>query len=311
MQGQASRPLEEVGYTASQCEQIEEMLVGATGLVLLVGPTNSGKSTSIQSFIQRIYQRRGALIKLVTVEDPVEYLVNSACQMAVPRGRKELQDGHGSIYNTLLTATLREDPDVVMIGEVRGPESALAVKDLVLAGRKILSTLHAYEAFATYARLREMGVPESLLTMRGFISGIIYQRLVPTLCAHCAMPLQAGLEQGLIRGGLHRRLSGLVLPDDSDIRLRHPQGCPQCDFKGIVGRTPCAEVLVPDEEFLSHMRLHEESAARAAWQSRSASRVAGYGAGVISHAVEKMCQGLVDPRDIEVQIGPLPEATRS
>jgi type II secretory ATPase GspE/PulE/Tfp pilus assembly ATPase PilB-like protein len=309
MDGQASRPLEEVGYTPMQCDLIEEMLVGATGLVLLVGPTNSGKSTSIQSFIHRIYQRRGPLIKLVTVEDPVEYLVESACQMAVPRGRKELQDGTGSIYNTLLTATLREDPDVVMIGEVRGTESARAVKDLVLAGRKILSTLHAYEAFATYARLREMGVPESLLTMRGFISGIIYQRLVPILCARCSIPLESGIDQGLIRDGLRRRLSSLVLPDDSDVHLRSPTGCPACEFKGIVGRTPCAEVLVPDEEFLTHMRLKQEAAARAAWHCRHSSTIGGLGAGVLSHAIEKMCRGLVDPRDIEVQIGPLPEAS--
>ena len=306
-EGQASLPLEDVGYTRAQCELIEEMLVGATGLVLLVGPTNSGKSTSIQSFIHRIYQRRGSLIKLVTVEDPVEYLVESACQMAVPRGRKELQDGSGSIYNTLLTATLREDPDIVMIGEVRGSESARAVKDLVLAGRKILSTLHAYEAFATYARLREMGVPESLLTMRGFISGIIYQRLVPTLCVHCAMPLRQGIELGLVRKGLWRRLSGLTPSCERDVRLRNPAGCAQCGFKGIVGRTPCAEILIPDEEFLSHMRVRDEAAARAYWHARPTLGVGFLGAGAIAHAIEKMRLGLLDPRDIEIQIGPLPE----
>lgn len=303
LDGGSIRPIEEVGYTKEQCTAIEKMLNGSSGLVLLVGPTNSGKSTSLQAFIRRIYDFRGSTIKVITVEDPVEYLIPNACQMGVPKQRAGLTDKDGKTFNSFLKGTLRQDPDVVMIGEIRNDETASAGKDLVLAGRKILSTLHVYEAFAVFPRLRELGVPESLLTMQGFISGIIYQRLVPIQCPHCSVPLESAYENGLVREDLYHRVLRNSDSSEHNVRVRSKCGCEQCGFMGIIGRTPCAEIVLPDNQMLSLIRSGNELAAKAYWQQNSSHAIEGLGVTALAHALYKMHLGMVDPHDIETQIG--------
>jgi general secretion pathway protein E len=299
---QAAKPIEEVGYTPEMIKQIEEMLVGSTGLVLLVGPTNSGKSTSLQSFINRIYERRGKGIKVVTIEDPVEYVIDRACQMGVPRGKLKSEE-IARIYKDLLGSTLRQDPDVALVGEIRTNEQAEPVKDMVLAGRKILSTLHAYEAMAVFPRLREIGIAESLLTRAGFVSGVIYQRLVPTLCKECSEPLVPEMvAEGRIRQATYDRVLATSDLSRHDVRVRSLHGCKACNMTGISGRTPCAEILVPDETFLRFVRQGDELAAKNYWH-RTGINTDKAGVRVIAHAISKMRQGIVDPTDIEVQVG--------
>jgi general secretion pathway protein E len=302
---QAAKEMEEVGYTPEMVAQIEEMLVGSTGLVLLVGPTNSGKSTSLQSFVKRIYAHRGENIKVVTIEDPVEYVMERACQMGVPRG-KHSSDEIARMYKDLLGSTLRQDPDVALVGEIRTNEQAEPVKDMVLAGRKILSTLHAYEAMAVFPRLREIGVPDSLLTRPGFVSGVIYQRLVPVLCRHCSEPLTAEMvDSGRIRQATYDRVTcaAEIGPGGKhDVRVRSTRGCKDCNFTGITGRTPCAELLLPDAPFLRYVRHGDELGAKNYWH-RTGINTEGAGVRAIAHAIAKMRRGLVDPNDIEVQIG--------
>lgn len=299
----SSKPLEKVGYAPQQISIIEEMLTGAQGMVLLVGPTNSGKSTSMQAIMNRIFERRGRDIKAITVEDPVEYLIPGACQMGVPKGRKSLEDADGSVYSTFLKATLRQDPDVVMVGEVRDGESAGAIKNLVLAGRKLLTTLHVYEAFSVYQRLLELGVPSSVLMMEGFISGIIFQRLVPVICPKCSIPVEAAFEQGIIRTPVYNRVMRVSDLSVHDVRVRCKSGCAHCNYTGIVGRSPCAAILVPDTQFLTYMRAGNEMAARDYWHSNAEQNIEGLGVTAVSHAIYKMRQGIHDPSDIETQIG--------
>lgn len=295
--------LEDIGYTNAQVRAIEDMLVGAQGLVVLVGPTNSGKSTSMQAFARRIRQNRGESIKLITVEDPVEYLISGACQMGVPHGRKQLEDKSGSVFNTLLKGTLRQDPDAVIVGEIRDKESCSAVKDLVLAGRKLLSTLHVFEAMAVYARLRELGLPESILYMSNFITGVIYQRLVPTLCPHCSIPIEEARTYGMVSHNVYERVAKAVNLESCNVRIRNPEGCSECGERGVIGRTACAEMIVPDEIFLEHMRTGNLSAARAHWNGNVDLNVNGFGVSAVAHAISKMILGQVDPHDVESQIG--------
>lgn len=295
--------LHEVGFTTGQVSAVEDMLIGAQGMVLLVGPTNSGKSTTMQACARRIVVKRGGNIKLITVEDPVEYIISGACQMGVSHGRKGMQGKDGSAFNTLLKGTLRQDPDVVIVGEIRDGESCSAVKDLVLAGRKLISTLHVYEAMAVYARLRELGVPESILYMNNFISGVIYQRLVPTLCPDCSISLIDGQQQGLVDPHVFERVSRSIDLMATNVRMRNPGGCEKCGHRGIVGRTLCAEMLIPDETFLAHMRRGDLASARAYWQTNVDLNVEGLGVTAVAHALCKMVTGLVDPHDIESQIG--------
>ncbi len=298
------KPLDEVGYTPAMCAAIEEMLLGSQGMVLLVGPTNSGKSTSMQAFVDRIYSMRGDSIKVVTVEDPVEYIMPKACQMSVPE-RKGDGNTSGSSFASFLRGTLRQDADVVMAGEIRDKEGAEHVKNLVIAGRKLLSTLHVYEVSAVFARLREIGVPESVLFMEGFVSGVICQRLVPLLCPHCSIPVTDALHAGRIRKATFDRVARVADLYEDNVRVRG-DGCNHCNYMGIVGRTPCAELLVPDVTFLGLMAQGRVNEARDYWVSvATALDIDGFGVTMIAHAIQKMRQGLLDPGQIETYIGRL------
>ena len=301
----ANLKLESMGYDEVHLSSIGDMLQSSQGAVFLVGPTNSGKSTSLNAFIEKLYLQRGRSIKVITVEKPVEYVIESACQMGVsPFKRDWVDESTGSVYSKYVGATLRQDPDVVMMGEVNDKDSAENVKQLVLSGRKTLSTLHAYEAMGIFARLREMGIPSSVLYMRHFISGVIFQRLVPLLCSACAVPLVLANAKGLVPKSTYARLKKLSAKHFKHIRIRG-LGCTHCAHTGIVGRTVCAEVLVPDEIFLSHMRLNQEDKARAFWSTQAHLNLRGLGVSILSHALLKMHQGLIDPMDVERWIGPL------
>ncbi len=303
MDGQAAKPLSAIGYTAAQERILEDMIVGAQGLVLLVGPTNSGKSTSMQSIARRIRDRRSKTMKLVTVEDPVEYIIPGACQMGVPHGRRQLEGENGNIYNTLIKATLREDPDAVIVGEIRDATAADAVKNLVLAGRKIISTLHVFESMAVFSRLRELGIPESVLFMPGFISGVIYQRLVPVLCPHCGVKFADAFARGLVDPAVFDRVSHVLDLHATNVRVRSPGGCEKCAHMGIVGRTICSEILQPDASFLELMRKGEGQAARNLWLQNPELNISGWGVSAVAHGISKIAVGEVDPADVESQIG--------
>jgi len=193
---------------------------------------------------------------------------------------------------------------VVMVGEVNDHDSAENIKHLVLSGRKTLSTLHVYEALGIFARLKEMGIPTSVLYMRHFISGVIFQRLVPLLCQACATSFLQARQRGLVPQATYERVKRSSQAHLKQIKIRGP-GCQGCAHMGIVGRTVCAELLMPDETFLQHLSRGEERAARAHWLRHSSLNLKGLGVGVIAHAVLKMHQGLIDPMDIERWIGPI------
>lgn len=304
MDAEASQPVENIGYAEKMVQALEEIIIGAQGLVILVGPTNSGKSTTLQSLIRRIYQRRGENTKIITVEDPVEYTIANACQMGVSKGRKDLlDDGKGSVFEKYLAASLRADPDVLMVGEVRTNETASMVKDMVLAGRKILTTIHAYEALAVFPRLRELGVPESVLYMDGFISGVVYQRLVPVLCPHCSLSFQEGVSRNLVHQALKERVDMVCDHEIHNVRVASPDGCEHCGGKGIIGRTICAEIMVPDRQLLHTIRGGDPVEIQRAWEDASPHALEDLGVTAMAHAIYKMRKGMLDPNDVEAQIG--------
>jgi general secretion pathway protein E len=307
MSGQSTKSIEEIGYSPAQSRKINEALSGSNGLLVFVGAVNAGKSTSMQAAIKRLRERRGPQAKIVTVEDPVEYVIPGACQMGIPKGRANLKDSFSSsIYDTFLKATLREDTDVVMLGEIRSEESASTVKDLVLTGRKTLSTLHVYEAFAAFARLRELGIPQSLLTTNGFVAGIVFQKLLATLCQHCALTYEQAFEAGLVHEDMDRRLRILERTKPlHQVRFRCADGCAECNGTGIVSRSMCSEVLVPDARFLELMKAGDETGAKEHWLSSSELNVDGLGVTALAHATSKMLRGEVDPREVENQLGML------
>lgn len=293
--------LDALGYSKEQLSMLDIMSSGSSGMVILCGPTNSGKSTTLQALMARIYARRGDTIKMISVEDPVEYIIPGACQISVARKRKTLIDHNsGSAFTTFLRGTLRQDPDLVMVGEIRDHDSASVVKDLVLAGRKLLCTLHTYSALWSYVRLREIGVPWEVLTMPGFVAGIVYQRLVPLLCPECSVPLVGGGSSRIPRETLYRVQQVSDLANDK-VRVKG-DGCPNCAQTGFVGRTVCAEFVLPDRALLRHMSEGNFLEAERYWRKSGVGAIDG-GVTALAHGIHKMRQGLVSPMDIEDQIG--------
>lgn len=287
------RPLQDVGYTEDQTREIMEMIGGGSGIVLVVGPTNSGKSTTMQSAVDAVRTLRGRTIKVSTIENPVEYEMVGACQM--PASSED--------FDKYLKASLRQDPDVVVVGEIRDARAAETTKNLVLAGHKIFSTLHVYEAPAAFSRLMQLGVPRGLLSMPGFVSGIVYQRLVPVVCPHCSHKYHEVAGTGMLPAALEARLNRSINMDRDDVRLIKEGGCEHCDFLGVVGRTPCAEVVKPDATFLELVRDEKDAAAKAYWLSSLGSRIGMNGLPTaLSHAKYKMRLGMVDPRDVEAEL---------
>ena len=300
---EADYAFDRLGYTDDQAKSITDMLVGIQGLVLLVGPTNSGKSTSMRTFVRTIQTRPGnSSIKVLTVEDPVEYVIQGASQIGVSRDREDLKEAGESVFQSFLKATLRQDPDVVIIGEIRDNETAVVVKDLVLSGRKIISTLHAFSSFAAFPRLREIGVPPSVLYMDNFISGVIYQRLVPVLCPNCRVPILSARDSGVVDERLFERLSRIVDLSVDEIYIKNKIGCDKCSMTGIVGRTVCAEVVVPDKILLGYLKEDNFSEAEKYWKNLVNGN-SEFGNTALAHAISKMKQGILDPHHVESQVG--------
>jgi general secretion pathway protein E len=198
------------------------------GMVLVTGPTGSGKTTTLYTGLLHL---NSVARKVVTVEDPIEYQLAGINQIQV-------KPQIGLTFASLLRSILRQDPDVVMIGEIRDLETAQIAVQASLTGHLVLSTLHTNSAAATVTRLRDMGLEDYLLTAT--LKGVLAQRLVRKLCPHCKQPFEASSEV-IERFHLDRRTG------QTPIVLHRAMGCGACRGTGYRGRQAIAEFLVPDE----------------------------------------------------------------
>ncbi len=198
------------------------------GIVLVTGPTGSGKTTTLYAGLSKL---NAVTRKIITVEDPIEYQLSGINQIQV---RPQI----GLDFASLLRAILRQDPDVIMVGEMRDLETAQIAVQAALTGHLVLSTLHTNSAAATITRLRDIGVEDYLLT--AVLRGVLAQRLVRRLCLACRA--EAPAAPALVaRFGLERQT------ERRPITLWHPVGCAQCRQTGFRGRQAISEFLVPDK----------------------------------------------------------------
>jgi general secretion pathway protein E len=217
-----------LGLPGQVTDGLRQALELPNGMVLVTGPTGSGKTTTLYT---GLLQLNSVSRKVVTVEDPIEYQLAGINQIQV-------KPQIGLSFATLLRSILRQDPDVVMIGEIRDLETAQIAVQASLTGHLVLSTLHTNSAAATITRLRDMGLEDYLLTAT--VKGVLAQRLVRRLCPQCKKPFEAPLEM-IERFRLDRRTAG------APIVLHHAVGCPSCRGTGYRGRLAIAEFLVPDD----------------------------------------------------------------
>ncbi len=218
-----------LGLPPAISERLISSLSLPNGIVLVTGPTGSGKTTTLYT---GLLQMDSVARKIVTVEDPIEYQLGGVNQIQV-------KPQIGLNFASLLRSILRQDPDVIMVGEIRDIETAQIAVQAALTGHLVLSTLHTNSAAATITRLRDMGLEDYLIT--AVLRGVLAQRLVRRLCASCRQSYTAPDE--LIEGfSLDQRTNAWP------IKLWRAVGCPQCRQTGYRGRQAIAEFLVPNEE---------------------------------------------------------------
>lgn len=295
--------LEELGYSPEHIAMLEYMQASPGGLTAICGTTGSGKSTTLQTLMQGI-RRADEGKKLISVEDPPEYVLEGVTQIPVARRRGD----DANPFAQAMRSTMRMDPDVIMIGEIRDRESAECMVSMVQSGHKALTTLHTESALGVIPRLISMGVERDVLGARRFISGLIYQTLVPLLCEHCKVEYDPGSD--LISPALHGRLKHAMTPRDT-VFLQRPGGCMHCKGRGISGRTVCAEMVLPDAILLEHISNGEMEMAYRHWRSQRDNRPAEamYGATALEHGILKMRRGLLSPAALESALGLLHEFT--
>ncbi len=220
--------LEDMGFAEDTLARFRELLARPHGILLVTGPTGSGKTTTLYAALARL---DAAALKILTVEDPVEYQLAGVNQVQV-------QPQIGLTFARALRSILRQDPDIIMIGEMRDSETAQIAVQSALTGHLVLSTLHTNTAAGAVIRLEDMGVERYLVTST--VNGVLSQRLVRRLCPHCREP--AGLPAAtLARTGLARILA------DTPGTVFAPRGCPRCKDTGYLGRTSIHELFVMDE----------------------------------------------------------------
>jgi type II secretory ATPase GspE/PulE/Tfp pilus assembly ATPase PilB-like protein len=236
--------MDRLGMNAEEQTIIKRVLEYPHGIILVTGPTGSGKSTSLNAFLRQI---NSPDLRIVTIEDPIEYEVPGVNQMQV---RPEI----GLTFASALRHVLRQDPDVIMVGEIRDLDTAEIAIRASLTGHLVFSTIHTNDAAGAYTRLVDMGVEPFLVASA--IELVIAQRLVRRLCSACARP------QPVNRKKLRDTLAVLGLdPAEADAtpELLAPVGCDRCRNSGYRGRIGIFEILQPNDE-LHDLILKRESA---------------------------------------------------
>lgn len=230
----ASLPLAKLGFSDLNLKRIQKSYKKPTGLILVTGPTGSGKSTTLYSVLNEISTPD---INIITVEDPVEYTVARINQVQVNPNPKV-----GMTFANTLRSALRQDPDVILVGEMRDKETASTAMDASLTGHLVLSTLHTNDASSAVTRLAEMGVEPFLVA--SVLEAVVAQRLVRKLCIHCKEPYTPTEEEVETTG---------FEWDGEQKEIYRPAGCRECLDTGFLGRLAVHEVLTNDEEISHHI----------------------------------------------------------
>jgi type IV pilus assembly protein PilB len=264
--------LNELGLEPQYLEELKDMLSQPHGIVIVTGPTGSGKSTSLYSALNYL---KDPTKNITTVEDPVEYRLAGINQIQV-KPDIELD------FAKCLRAILRQDPDIVLIGEIRDKETVEIAIKASLTGHLVLSTFHTNDAPSAISRLLYMGIERYLLASA--LNLVIAQRLVRRICEHCKEPVT--LKEEIIK-----RLQ--INPEKArDAVFYHGRGCTACGGTGYLGRLPIFEFLVVDNDIKEGIIASHSEA-----QIRAASREKGYG-GLLESGASKIMQGLTTAEEV-------------
>jgi general secretion pathway protein E/type IV pilus assembly protein PilB len=220
-------PLDQIGLDDTQLDQLKLMIARPEGIILVTGPTGSGKTTTLYSVLNHINEEG---INIMTLEDPVEYPMSMIRQTSVAEAAK-LDFANG------VRSMMRQDPDVILVGEIRDADTAEMAFRAAMTGHQVYSTLHTNSSIGAIPRLLDIGVLPDI--MAGNIIGVVAQRLVRRLCPHCKKPYRAEPHE--------MRLLGLA-SDVTPLTLYRASGCEHCEYQGYKGRQAIMELLRMDAD---------------------------------------------------------------
>ncbi len=230
--------LEAVGMQGEVLAQLQKLIAQPHGIILVTGPTGSGKTTTLYAALSRLDATRS---NIMTVEDPIEYELSGI-------GQTQVNAKIDLTFAKALRAILRQDPDVIMIGEIRDFETAQIAIQASLTGHLVLATLHTNDAASAVTRLTDMGIEPFLLSSS--LLGVLAQRLVRKLCSHCAPTLGTAVSS--------LPPEGAAAPWGGPAAQRHAMGCEHCGHTGYQGRTGVFELLVTDDAIRA--QIHQKAA---------------------------------------------------
>jgi type II secretory ATPase GspE/PulE/Tfp pilus assembly ATPase PilB-like protein len=286
----AGHSIGELGFDSEQVQILCGFAENQTGIIVISGPTGSGKTTTLERLMRRIVENNPGE-SVLSVEDPPEYRIPGVVQLPVSNMRCD--EDRDAAYTEAIAAALRSDPDRIMIGEVRTRAAAHHAFEAAMTGHQVLTTLHANDSLSIVPRLMDVGVESYKLRDSSLVCGLVAQRLVRTLCPKCRRKYD---------------INKTDLPLECVVRLRAvlrdqpvwlpSRGCDECRG-GYCGRTVLAEIIRPDQKLLDLLCLGERQAAQRYWLTVLNGRT------LLHHAIEKMIEGILDPIQVERKIGKL------
>jgi type IV pilus assembly protein PilB len=253
--------LNNLGFMDSDVELIRKNIRRPFGMILVCGPTGSGKTTTLYSFLQDIGMDKLNVVNISTIEDPIEYTIPRVTQI-------QTQSDIELTFATGLRALLRQDPDIIMVGEIRDEETADIGVRAALVGRLVISSLHTNDAVGAIPRLLDMGVEPYLVSST--LAMVVAQRLARKLCTYCRQSYQLDAETIAKLNEAHNlsqsltnlnRLGVISSTEYQDLRFYKSVGCVKCDNTGYSGRTGLYEILVMNDEISKSISKNTDTTA--------------------------------------------------
>ena len=315
-----SADMDSLGFNDEQLKLVKHLRNVPGAMRVIAGPTNQGKTTTLRVMLNRRMFETDLKLNCLVIEDPPEGGIMGARQIGVSSSTDEKQRQRA--FMEVLRASLRLDPDIIMLGEIRDFESATMAFRLALTGRQVYTSIHVYSALSIPQRIRDLGIEPYLVYDQNLLRGLMSQRLGRSMCKVCRLPWQEAVKvkpdwleavrrarsalalMRLNRAQGFEKMDYATLADQdiSQLYFPNPIGCSKC-YSGYSGRTVMVEIVETDAKLMGLLSKNQIEDARLYWLSPEPE-----GQGGISmhwHGLEKIENGLLSPPDVEFELGPL------
>jgi general secretion pathway protein E len=225
-----------MGFHSDNVRLLKSLLKKPNGIILTTGPTGSGKTSTLYASLNYI---NDDAVKIITVEDPVEYQLEGVSQIQV-------KPSINYTFANALRSILRQDPDIIMVGEIRDYETAEIAIQAALTGHLVLSTLHTNTAVGAVTRLLDMNIEYFLL--KSALVGVMGQRLIRKLCPYCKEPIELDDEKKRAF-----RIDTLIHNTENEVNPCQAKGCEKCNYTGYIGRIPVIEIIPFDHKLIKYL----------------------------------------------------------